>query len=94
MEGVQQYAGAEYYKADFEYRCGSYYFGIIEWIDFFKVEKGTGLLYNSTKYTGCIDIILVSLGGKNGEVEYKGTWYMYFELKQLLEIYDETLALI
>lgn len=30
LEGVQQYAGAEYYKADFEYRCGSYYFGIIE----------------------------------------------------------------
>lgn len=36
----------------------------------FKVEKGTGLLYNSTKYIGCIDIILVSLGDKNGEVEY------------------------
>ena len=26
--------------------------------------------YNSTRFIGCIDIILVSLGGKNGEVEY------------------------
>ena len=29
-----------------------------------------GLLYNCTKYIGCIDSVLFSLGGKNGEVEY------------------------
>lgn len=38
--------------------------------DSMRVEKGTGLLYNCTKYIGCIDSVLFSLGGKNGEVEY------------------------
>lgn len=37
------------------------------------------------------NVYISSFYSSNGEVEYKGTWYMHFELKQLLEIYDETL---
>ena len=40
------------------------------------------------------NVYISSFYRSNGAVEYKGTWYMYFELKQLLEIYDETVALI
>lgn len=45
-------------------------------IKVFETRKNLSNIYSSSFYSS------------NGEVEYKGTWYMYFELKQLLDIYD------
>ena len=47
-----------------------------EIIEVFETRKNLSNIYSSSFYSS------------NGEVEYKGTWFIYFELKQLLDIYD------